>query len=63
MEPRIYKCDKAIYPDKKSAEYKINFLNKQGSGKDKSKTGLRGYFCTHCNGWHLTSKPKNGREY
>jgi hypothetical protein len=57
------KCNKAIFPNKKEAEFKINFLNALGVGKKKNKAGLRAYPCGKCKGWHLTSKPINGRKY
>jgi hypothetical protein len=63
VTPKINLCNKAVFPSKKEAEYKINYLNETGVGKKKNKHGLRAYPCGKCKGWHLTSKPLSGRKY
>lgn len=45
-------CDKIIFPNEKSAKYKITQLR---NVEQDHKKPVRAYECEKCGGWHLTS--------
>jgi hypothetical protein len=50
-------CGKKLFSSQKSAENKLRVI--QNDRKSERKP-IRAYYCSKCNGWHLTHKPKMG---
>lgn len=51
-------CRKTTYPTKIHAELALRAIRKRYP--DRPERGV--HFCSHCRGWHLTSRRKSQRE-
>lgn len=56
-QTKLANCGKKIFSTQKSAENKLKVIAKDRKTHTKP---IRAYYCTKCNGWHLTHKPKMG---
>ena len=51
-------CKKVTYQTREDAKYALKHLSDKKNHTHGKSSPLRYYFCTPCNGWHLTKKKK-----